>query len=347
MKKGLILVVVILVMSLTACKQEPRTFAEEICLDAMLLSSQGTEAEMVRRNSTHIAYVENYWEDGAQSPWKYQVWLMDIQTKEKAMLHEIADIYLLNELYMNEQYAYWVEHVIEGEQMLYFLKQCSLSTGDIIVIAKRDDAEAEPFSLWVSENYVTWMESNTSGNTKLMVFDVKKQEYINLDNIEAVRFMPYARLTVVENGITYFSTDEENVLYINRYNLEDSTTKSVKIDDLTKLMNTEKVAECFSNGRYIGWFTEYVRGTYYIYDTQSEKQYCLEGLNAFIELIWVDEMLFYNREDNKLAVFDLEKGSFTYKTDLPGSGTQLLYYQDSIPYMTLQQDGKVRIFSYK
>ena len=35
-------------------------------------------------------------------------------------------------------------------------------------------------------------------------FDVDTQEYLDLDHIEALRFMPYARLTVVEDGISFF-----------------------------------------------------------------------------------------------------------------------------------------------
>ena len=328
-------------------KKTDDCFVEEFCADLTKLVSENTTVSMMRRNGSCVVYVENYWESGAQNPWKYQVWRMNTHTKEKTLLYETADVFLLNELYVNEQYAYWVEHVFDESEMTYYLKQCELKTGSTMVIAERNGEEVGPISLWVSEEYVTWMDTYASGETQLSVLDVETQKYLNLPEIEVVRFMPYARLTVVENGITYFSTDDKECLYVNRYSLKDSSIKSVKIGALNRLVNTEKVADCFSNDRYVGWLTEYGRGTYYIYDTESEKQYCIEGINAFIELMWDNEMLFYISGENRMAIFNLEKGTFTYQEDLPGSGTQLLYYQDSIPYITVNNDSEIRILSFR
>lgn len=52
------------------------------------------------------------------------------------------------------------------------MKQYDFETEELIEIASRDSSEVGPISLWVSEEYVTWMDSYSSGKDKLTVFDV-------------------------------------------------------------------------------------------------------------------------------------------------------------------------------
>lgn len=65
-----------------------------------------------------------------------------------------------------------MEHIVEETGMTFFLKQYDFETEELIEIASRDSSEVGPISLWVSEEYVTWMDSYSSGKDKLTVFDV-------------------------------------------------------------------------------------------------------------------------------------------------------------------------------
>lgn len=61
-------------------------FVEDFSVDSELISTNQTSISMMRRNADMVVYGENYWIDGAMNPWKYQIWSMDMQSKEKKLL---------------------------------------------------------------------------------------------------------------------------------------------------------------------------------------------------------------------------------------------------------------------
>jgi len=137
-----------------------------------------------------------------------------------------------------------------------------------------------------------------------MIYDISKQACSTLEE----KVIPQVRYEIVNNGFTYF-TEEDGERYVKRRDLETGEVFSYQLD------KGQKIASCFSNQDYIGWFTEYSDGIIHILEINSRKGY---ELNTASELNYFDVMLY-----DKLYIND-HKSNCIYAYDFK---TQISCYQ--------------------
>ncbi len=307
--------------------------------------------DVCRRNEESGFYSVSYGEDMAQFTFLNQIYRVDPETEHREMLYETREAYWLNEFEVNNNFLYWVEYVwTDSEQIrygtLYRVMQYELATGEVSCIAERSDEEVFEICLAASERYVTWYDDYEDGRTEIAVYDIEKQELYTLPGVK--KFSAFARLDIVDGGITYFSEDEEGNISVNRYVLD---TKKTNVLLLGKAKDFEKPLNCFSTDRYLGWKTDCgaVRGDrYYFYDMENGALYSVceeKGRNVFSH--WLSDYLYLNCSDSDgdtLYVCELSSGR-VWRQRLAGSGMQFRECEDGQVYLEVRTDKETELMT--
>ena len=230
-------------------------------------------------NGKEFFYIKSYSEEMAQFSYLNQIYRYDPEQDQSVLLYETEEAIWVNEPVAASDSIYWVEYLPEEGNMVYNVMRLGLDTGDAKCIAERNDS-AE-ICLSASDEYVTWLDRTPDGDSaEIVVYDIEKQEFLPIE--EDVRVSePYDRLDIVEGGITYFSEDEAGKLYINRYDL---AAKEKEVLLLGDRKDYDRLAGCFSDSEYIGWFEQYSWGPYYLYHKESGTLYRMEppkGMSVF------------------------------------------------------------------
>lgn len=310
----------------------------------------GTYFEILEctRNKQDIFYTKCYSESMAQFSYYNQVYRYDTEQDKSILLYETANAYWLNELVAADEYIYWVEYIykIEEESSFYQVMQFDLSTEEVKCIASRNATETGEICTAISEHYMTWYDYYSNDEVVISVFDIKNQELMNIED-EGLRLSaPYERLYVVDDGITYFSEDETGNIYINRYNL---STKEKEVLFLGVKGDFNKLAGCFSNSKFIGWFEEYSVGPYYFFNIDSGVLYCLDppsGMNVFSAWATSDFLFVNDSQNHCVYVYDFGSKE-TYYQVIPqkGAGLGIRQYEDGAPYMKVRMKEKTSLLS--
>ncbi len=269
-------------------------------------------------NEKYAFYHKGYIEDMAQDYNRYEIYSYHMESGETSLLYEKASV-RINEMCMNDAYLYWVEEQADNYQIM----QLAIDSKEVKCIAQYSGNVMSP-CLEASEDYVVWDEDDGNGEVKLVVWNVGEQklnviEQINTDeNRLPTKFMPWSRLKIVDGYITFFTQDEEDNVYVNRYRLQDGHTDTIAIGNQEKY---KKLSGCFSNGEYIGWFTEYSVGTFYFYEleTGNLSKWVLDDKHSIFSFALYDKL--YVNTGDKILVYDMDKKS-TLKCSLEGTALQ-------------------------
>lgn len=307
-----------------------------------------TEISECARNEKDIFYVKSYGKEGAQFYYLNQIYHYDADQKEDVLLYETSDAVWLNEFFANNTYLYWVEYVYVEEKgnYDYNVMQYNLSTEEIACIASRNEAESDEICLAVSNEYVTWYDGYQNENIKIIIYDVARQEIQSIQDATIQRYMPYERLNIVDGGITFFSQDAEEKVYINRYNLE---TQKTDILLLGNKNDFDQLAACFSNEEFIGWLTEYSYGTYYFYNIKSGELYSLSQSDDMrIFSGWLSKYFYVNDSvSGRVYAYDFESGETYYQNIEQGSALSLRPYGENLLYMKVVGDENVELLTVR
>ncbi len=122
-----------------------------------------------------------------------------------------------------------------------------------------------------------------------------------------VKYMPYERLNICDGGITYFSEDSNCNVIINRVELKTGGISKLHIG---KKSEYSRIAGCYSTQRYLGWFLDYGKGYYYIYDLKKEKLFKIDGKGIFSKYCIGDEFYAnYVNDEPVVKCYSLESES--------------------------------------
>ncbi|MBD5527406.1 MAG: hypothetical protein HDR02_03230 [Lachnospiraceae bacterium] len=305
-----------------------------------------TELELVIRNADSAFYQIVYAEDMAQYSYRNQIYMRPLGKDEDTLLYDTSDAYWLNEICANDTYLYWVEYVSsttsDGIENYIKVMQCRLDNGDISCIAERKSSEYYEICLAVSDRFLTWYDIHMHDTAvELVVFDIEKQEFQertdtddDIQGLAVTLYNPYVVLKTTENCITYFMQDDQEQLYIRREDLHTGATDTFL---LGKTKPYYKIAACYSDSRYIGWYTDYGdRGDYYFYDTVSEKLYLWnvkkDDMYVFSNFFCRGKLYFNNTNDHNVYVWDLSTGQ-VYRQSFGEDAYWIRSYGDNLLYL--------------
>ena len=294
-------------------------------------------------NGKNYYLLKEYSEPMAQFCQRYEILEVDPKTKAHSIIVEKPDVYWLNEFFACGKYLYWVEYhnQIEGAEgenyPVYRIVQYDLETKREKLLGERDGRRYDEICLAVDENYVTWYDSLWDEKTKegthsLIIYNVKNQEFADTpESIKVQKYAAFERLPVYDQGITFFSENEEGDLIVRRMELD--TGK------LTDLMigvgpNGRKAVSCFSTKKYIGWLTEYGTGTYYIYLIQSAKLYAINAQDVFSKYCTGDKLYVCDSDKKYMECYDFSNTSvLTYGL---GEYTGFRFYEGTADTLFLE-----------
>ncbi|MDE5746275.1 MAG: hypothetical protein K2I21_01705 [Acetatifactor sp.] len=305
-----------------------------------------TELELVIRNADSAFYQIVYAEDMAQYAYRNQIYMRPLGKDEDTLLYDTSDAYWLNEICANDTYLYWVEYVLsttsDGIENYIKVMQCRLDNGDISCIAERKSSEYYEICLAVSDRFLTWYDIHMHDTAvELVVFDIEKQEFQertdtddDIQGLAVTIYNPYVGLKTTENCITYFMQDDQEQLYIRREDLHTGATDTFL---LGKTKPYYKIAACYSDSRYIGWYTDYGdMGDYYFYDTVSEKLYLWnvkkDGMYVFSNFFCRGKLYFNNTNDHNVYIWDLSTGQ-VYRQSFGEDAYWIRSYGDNLLYL--------------
>lgn len=306
------------------------------------------EVDVCRRNDESGFYTVSHSEDMAQYTYLNQIYRVDLDTDSREILYETREAYWLNEFEATDNFLYWVEFVSpetweEQGESLYRVMQYKLATGEAGCIAERNGEEIDEICLAVSEGYVAWYDNyRKEGRTEIVIYDSDKQEFHTLSGAKG--FSSFARLDIVDGGITYLGEDEEGNTLINRYDLNTQRTDTLL---LKKISKDKKIVECFSSERYVGWKLDdgAVRGyKYYVYDRENGSLYGFRGdgdISVFSE--WISDYLYFNCHDT-LYVCDPSSGRI-WLQKLEGFGMQFREYGSGQVYLEVRTDDEAKLMT--
>jgi hypothetical protein len=277
----------------------------------MIISVDNAYISNCTRNLEKGFYTVEYSHDGAQYSYLNEIYCYDLQEKTSSLIYTTQNAFWLNEFFSTEKYLFWVEYVKENQVTIYNVNQYELSTGKVTTIATRNGEQVYELCPSVSEDYVTWYDDYINGNIDISVYNIKSQSLQTISDNSCVKFAPYERLEIVNDCITYFTTDsekniytisdpKENIynIYINQYNL---LTGVNKILLLGKRKDFRNLAGCFSNERYIGWFTNNSnnRRDFYLWDMVKNELFHLnlQDIYVFTFLLQQDLFLYDSQKD--------------------------------------------------
>jgi len=260
-----------------------------------------------------------YYEDESQYCEKGQVLSISDDSQIQEIILEKPDVMWMNEFCVGGKYIYWVEyHFKKAETLItssveYRIIQYNLETRQEKELGVRDGACYDEICLEANENYVTWYDScwDSDGKTvthSISVYDVKNEMFLEWNQDESViKYMPYERLSICDGGITYFSEDSDGNVIINRVELETGCLSKLCIG---KKSEYSKIAGCFSTQRYLGWFLDYGKGYYYVYDLKKGKLFKIDGEGIFSKYCVGDKFYAnYANDEPSIRCYSLENES--------------------------------------
>ena len=305
-----------------------------------------SEIGELARNEMDIFYVKSFGKEGAQFHYLNQIYRYAPDRNEDVLIYETSEAVWLNEFLANSTYLYWVEYVYAEEKGSYDynVMQYNPTTEEIACIATRNDTESEEICLAVSDKYVAWYDSYLNGEVKIIVYNVVTQEMQLIEDTAIQKYMPYERLNIVDERITFFTQDDDNI-YINCYDLE---TMKTDILLLGNKRDFDKLAGCFSNAEYIGWLTEYSYGTYYFYNTKNGELYSLSQSDSMrVFSGWLSKYFYINDSvSGNIYVYDLASGEVYYQDVVQGTALSLKPYGEKL-YMKVVGDENVEMLTIR
>ena len=233
-------------------------------------------ADYLMRDEQLYKLIEYHSSNEQQYSDKFELYKKNALSDESILIYESPpETYWINELTSNSTSLFWVEfqnRIIDGgdSQIIYQIVKMD-KDGKKSIIAERDASIYDGICLEVSDEYLTWYDSvwpegTTYGIHKIIIYDLKNNTFVEAEDGPVVKFMPYERLCQYDGGITYFTLDENDNLFVNRYNL---STREKVILAIGEKKDYPRIAGCFSTDEYIGWHTDYYFGDYYFYNFQS------------------------------------------------------------------------------
>lgn len=307
-------------------------------------------------NREYAFYIKVYYELMAQHEFMSEIysynmeWDKALSPHQSAMrqrpqlLYQTAEGVWLNELQANDQYLFWVEYGHEDGQTK--VCQYELETGEFTYIAACEWGE----NLSVSETYVIWYDRLDDGSTEIRIYDIRTQNFKEIATRAPGDILSGTRVDLTENGIAYFSQDEEGNIYVNRYDLGTQET-------YTLLLGPEKVSEkltdCFSNAGYIVWSTlktdrAHGSDTYYFYNMKSGELYRWNGSGEMYATCTCTSRFFsvLDLENKRIFVYDLQNKHTLYQ-DLDKENTFLPWTrnQDGNVYYESHAKDEIKLYS--
>lgn len=197
-----------------------------------------------KRNSDCWFYTELYTRNGMDSTYCDKIYQYDSSKQEATLLYETMEANWLNELEVSEDYIYWVEYIYEEDKLSYRVMQCELAAGESTCIATRDGELVGELCLATSDKYLTWYDDYLDGTVELVIYDIQDQSFLSVPDKVVFKYMPYTNLTPIDDGITFFSKNEEGGVCINRY---EPAAEELYTLELQYLKSIDDMAGCFSN----------------------------------------------------------------------------------------------------
>ena len=304
---------------------------------------QYSEVRESTGNEKDFYYIKSYSESMAQFSYFNQIYRYDPVRDQSVLLYETEEAIWVNELAAADHTVYWVEYLPE-DRIVYNVMQFDLDTGEAKCIASRNNTGE--LCLSASDGYVTWYDQTLDdNNVSIVIYDVRKQEFLPIED-DVQLAAPYERLDIVDDGITYFSEDEVGNLYINRYNLISKKKDSLMLGDKK---NYDRLAGCFSDSEYIGWFEKYGSGPYYLYHVESGDLYCLEpskGMNVFTARVSSGRLYVLDSSGKAVYIYDPATGDTQYQKLSSGCiGLRFRQRVDGGLYLNAKEQGKDILFS--
>lgn len=350
-------------LSIEDVQEVEELLKEEVCIkktEALSINVEDigeenyAELETVIRNSDYEFFHIMYSAKMSQFSYRNQIYMRSLQQDRNILIYDTSEAYWVNEVCANDNYLYWVEY-ISGADTCYKVMQYQLNSGEISCIAERDSGTSE-LCVEVSDRFLTWYDIFTDGRVEIVVFDIEKQEFMERKGSDVpggsvLLYALYERLMIMEDCITYFTEDEEEKLYIRRENLRTGQMDTLLLGDKKAY---GKLAGCFSDGRYIGWHTDYGWGSYYFYDMDTGALYCWDvkndGMYVFSKFFSSGNLYFNNGKEDCVYVWNLPTGKACRQNYGEGTGMYFGQYgaglldlevrfEDRVELLTLCGDG--------
>lgn len=289
------------VIKLDMLRGEERTLVKELATipqNVNLVGMLPDKPEDLPGNSCFVTndkgayYVSGFSEDMAQYRYGLHICHYDYNSKTHELLYSVKDANYISELRVTNTHLAWVEQIPkEG----YKLVLHELSTGAVSDLGTYD----QDICIEMSNRYIVWNDSD-----KIMIYDISKQACSTLEE----KVIPQVRYKIVDNGITYF-TEEDGERYVKRRDLESGEVFSYQLD------KGQKIASCFSNQDYIGWFTEYSDGIIHILEINSAKCYKLntESELNYFDVMLYDKLYINDHKSNCIYIYDFKTQTSCYQ----------------------------------
>lgn len=256
-------------------------------------------------NDKGAYYVSGFGESMGLTMYNLHICYYDYETKNHQLLYCSKDAIWINELCATNKYLVWLEHIRNDEGVIdYYVKLFELETREVRTLA----VCGMDICIEMSDEYITWYDlGDEEHKERIVVYDIKKCEYSYLEE-EIKLYAPYERLHIVDNGITYFS-EEDGKKYVNQHNLMTGKVISFYLD------NNQKLAGCFSNKDYIGWYTDYTSGIIHICEIKTGKHYELNTTNdlEYFDVMLYDKLYINDHKSNCIYAYDLDTHSAYYQ----------------------------------
>lgn len=307
-------------------------------------------------NGEYAFYVKGYYKLMAQYDFMSEIYSYNLEwdkallphqsaTRQKPqLLYQTAEGVSLIELQANDQYLYWVEDDHENGQTK--VCQYELETGDFTCIAV---SQWGP-SLSVSNKYVTWYDHLDDGSDEIVIYDIGAQSFKKITARAPGEILSGARVDLTENGIAYFSKDEEGNIYVNRYDLD---TEEIFTLPLGPERASEKLTNCFSNSDYIVWSRRKAgqadgRAAYYFYNMKSGDLYQWnESGEMYATCKCTSRFLcVLDSENERIFVYDfLNKQTYYQDMDKEASFLPWPKKQDENVYFESRSNNEIKLYS--
>jgi len=258
-------------------------------------------------NSKYGFFEREYMEEGAQFGYKSEIYSVNLENQEVNLLYE-NNVSILNEMVANEDYLFWVEYYPENDEMMFRIVQFELETAkEQYIITGNTTDKADP-CLSISNQYLTWFDSDHKGNATLVCYDIEKGQIRQSESVNCKLFNVYSRPYIVNGAVTFFKTDN-NDLRICRYSLDKNK------DIFNIIIESEDVVACFSNEEWVGWQKTikdlpYGNSIFYFYNIKQNKLYRYNAKgekSIFSYKMNNDYFVYFTYEENKVHVIDLKQ----------------------------------------
>lgn len=307
-------------------------------------------------NREYAFYIKGYYELMAQNDFMSEIYSYDLEwdkalsphhsamRQKPQLLYQTAEGVSLIELQANDRYLYWVEDDHENGQTK--VCQYELETGDLTCIA----ASQWGPSLSVSNAYVTWYDHLDDGSDEIAIYDIGAQSFKKMTARAPGEILSGARVDLTDNGIAYFSKDEEGNIYVNRYDLD---TEEIFTLPLGPERASEKLTNCFSNSDYIMWSMRKAgqadsQAAYYFYNMKSGDLY---QWNEFGEMYATCKctsrfLCVLDSENERIFVYDFQNKQ-TYYQDMDKDASFLPWpkKQDENVYFESRSNNEIKLYS--